>query len=871
MLRMRDFSITRKLTWMNMLVSGAALLLACGAFTTYEIISYRQTMVRDLSVQAQIIGANSVSALLFNDPPSAEATLAALRATPHVTSAWIYAPEGRPFAGYERDRHAPPPALPLVPNGVSEAYWFRDGQLALVRSVNFHEKLTAFVYMQSDLRGLYKRLERFGEIGIGVLLASLLAAFFASWISGRVVAKPIQDLSETARLVSRDQNYAVRAIRRGGRDEISALIDTFNGMLAQIQQRDDALQKTQERFNLALMSAGVGTWSLDIHNRLLTWDDYTYPLFGLKPGTFSGRLEDMKKLVHPDDWENVPRGTKAQVAANGTVESEFRAIWPDGSIHFLAMRSKVYRDGTGKAVRRAGVCWDITANKQAKQALTDSEERYRFLFEANPHSMWIYDPQTLAFLAVNDTAVEHFGFSREEFLKMKTTDLNPRVDERQSAGDAGAVNHGFEGSGTAILQKKDGTIIHVEFASHNLPFGEGNTRLVAVGDITDRKKLEDQLRQSQKMEAIGRLAGGVAHDFNNLLTIIVGYGQMVQEQLEPDDARNGYMTEILKASERAASLTRQLLAFSRQQVLAPRLLDLNELVVNTEKMLRRLIGEDIELATVLRRGLADVKADPGQIEQVIMNLVVNSRDAMPSGGKVTIETSNVELDESYSQEHPEVKPGHYVMLAVSDTGAGMDAETQKRIFEPFFTTKEKDKGTGLGLAMVYGIVKQSGGHIWVYSEINIGTVFKIYFPRCMESKEAVPALPEHAHSARGSETILLVEDEEALRMLVQNILQGRGYKVLAPKEVTEALALSENYGGSIHLLLTDVVMPKMSGRELAQQVITRHKGIKVIYMSGYTNDAIVQHGVLESDVAFLQKPFSPDSVVRKVQEVLDRS
>ncbi len=510
---------------------------------------------------------------------------------------------------------------------------------------------------------------------------------------------------------------------------------------------------------------------------------------------------------------------------------------------------------------------DITARKQAEHALIESEERYRFLFEANPHPMWIYDDGSLGLLAVNDTAVNHFGYSRAEMLEIKIPDLLLRTEN--GAVDLAALKKMLEQGGMGSIRKKDGSVAYVEFASHSLPFGGGTTRLLSVDDITERRKLEDQLRQSQKMEAVGRLAGGVAHDFNNLLTIIAGYGSLVLEQLPAETSAAGYLTEVLKASERAASLTRQLLAFSRQQVLAPRLVDFNDLVTSVEKMMQRLIGENIEVVTILNPRLGQVKADPGQIEQVVMNLIVNSRDAMPKGGQITIETSNVELDKAYAHDHPEVKPGPYVLLAVSDTGIGMDAQVQKRIFEPFFTTKEKGQGTGLGLSMVYGIVRQSGGHIWVYSELNVGTVFKLYFPRSPETELSLPSRVSPSRGARGSETILLMEDEAPLRALVESVLKSKGYKVLAPKEVHKALEICRDHSGPIHLLLTDVVMPKMSGRELAEQVLAIHKNTKVVYMSGYTNDAIVQHGVLDSGVAFVQKPFSPEAIARKVREVLD--
>jgi len=385
----------------------------------------------------------------------------------------------------------------------------------------------------------------------------------------------------------------------------------------------------------------------------------------------------------------------------------------------------------------------------------------------------------------------------------------------------------------------------------------------------DRTRLEEQLRQAHKMEAIGRLAGGIAHDFNNLLTVINGYSELVLNSLGANLHARKNVEQIKKAGRRAATLTRQLLAFSRRQVLQLRVLDLNAVVTNFEAMLQPLIGEDILLEAVLQPGLGLVKVDPGQIEQIILNLTVNARDAMPEGGKLTIETANVELDEAYARRHVSVRPGPYVMLAISDTGCGMDAETQARIFEPFFTTKEHGKGTGLGLATVYGIVKQSGGNIWVYSEPGKGTTFKIYLPRVEGVAEG--SEPAHPRSSilRGSETILLVEDEDMVRSLAREILEAHGYAVSEARDSTEALRVCHTHSGSIHLLVTDVVMPGMSGRELAARLGTIHPETKVLYMSGYTDDAVVRHGVLNAGLAFLQKPFTANAFLCKVREVLD--
>jgi signal transduction histidine kinase/ActR/RegA family two-component response regulator len=385
------------------------------------------------------------------------------------------------------------------------------------------------------------------------------------------------------------------------------------------------------------------------------------------------------------------------------------------------------------------------------------------------------------------------------------------------------------------------------------------------------RNTEKQLVQSQKLEAVGRLAGGISHDFNNLLTVILGYSDISMRHLSEDHPLRRNLEEIVRASERAAALTRQLLAFSRKQVMQPKVFDINTVVTELEKMLRRMIGEDIELRVSLQSGLGNIKADPVQLEQVIMNLVVNARDAMPKGGKLSIETTNVYLDESYARDHVSVEPGHYIMLAISDTGSGMDVETKQRIFEPFFTTKAPGKGTGLGLSMVYGIVRQSGGNIWVYSEEGTGTTFKIYFPRVTDTAEEYKRAATTVEVPKGSETILLVEDADWVRQLARQVLERAGYRVLEANSADAALQIIEasSNGTMLDLLLTDVVMPGMSGNDMSKHVLVRRPNLPVLYMSGYTDDAIVQHGVLEPGINFIQKPFSPDALALKVREVLD--
>ncbi|MCU1287358.1 MAG: multi-sensor hybrid histidine kinase [Acidobacteriales bacterium] len=504
-------------------------------------------------------------------------------------------------------------------------------------------------------------------------------------------------------------------------------------------------------------------------------------------------------------------------------------------------------------------------------SLTDSEARYRSLIQGATYG--IYRSDENGFISVNPAMVSMLGYSSEEEvmslnlsheLYVNPEDRTRLIDEYRRTQRVGNTEvHWKKRSGAPITVRLSGRTVLKENGT-DICF-----EMIAE-DITERRALEEQLRQSQKMEAIGRLAGGVAHDFNNLLTVISGYNEMTIDALGDDHASRPELEEIRKATDRASGLTRQLLAFSRQQVLEAKVLDLNTVVASMDNLLRRLLGEDIEFISHLAHNLGSVKADPGQIGQVIMNLAVNARDAMSGnqGGKITLETANVKLDAGYARQHLSFKPGSYVMLAVSDTGAGMDPETQSHIFEPFFTTKPQGSGTGLGLSTVYGIVKQSGGYIWVYSEIGLGTTFKVYLPRVdAESEESITGA--NRPTKRGVETVLLVEDEEGVRALTRHVLKRSGYTVLEARDGVEALAISEEHGKSIDLLLTDVVLQHMSGREIAQQILKTAPGMRVLYMSGYTDDAVLRHGILTEETFFLQKPFTTDGLIRKVREVLD--
>jgi PAS domain S-box-containing protein len=544
---------------------------------------------------------------------------------------------------------------------------------------------------------------------------------------------------------------------------------------------------------------------------------------------------------------------------------EFRVVRPDGSVRWMLAHAVPVRNEKGEVYRIAGVCSDVTERKKMESELKASEDYYRTILDNIVDAVFVADAEG-KILDANPRALELTGYSREELLRLRVIDTYPPEDRGMGASRVASVVGGTPSIAERRLLRKDGTILVVETNASLLPDGR---MLGTVRDVTERRQLEQQLRQAQKMEAIGRLAGGVAHDFNNVLTAVFGYIDLLREELPANSGAHEDLAEVRKAAERAASLTKQLLAFSRQQVLAPVVVDLNVLVGDFEKMLARVIGEDVELRLALKDDAGNVRADPGQIQQVIMNLIVNARDAMPKGGKILIETSNADLTEQYAELHQPVVPGPYVMLAVTDNGTGMPPQVKARIFEPFFTTKEKGKGTGLGLSTVYGIVKQSGGYIWAYSELGRGTTFKVYLPRVDAPAEQLRK-PTEGKSLTGTETILLAEDDAILRPLARELLEKLGYRVLATEDTPSALAAAAAHRGKIDLLIADVVLPGPSGRELAKRLTETRPEAKVLYVSGYTDDAIVHHGMLEPGLEFLQKPFTPAMLARKVRDVLDK-
>jgi two-component system cell cycle sensor histidine kinase/response regulator CckA len=677
-----------------------------------------------------------------------------------------------------------------------------------------------------------------------------------------VVNAEVRWLHARARLEFGPDGKAVRAI--GVSQDVTAS-----------HQAAEALRASEERFRVMFDVAPVGVAQADpATGRWLAVN----PRMCLITGYSADELlaKRVSEITHPEDrdrdwnlFQNVVKGEAPEYRL------EKRYVRKDGSIAWVNVNMVVLRDAAGHPTRTLAMIEDITERKLAGRdvvrlnaELEEALEWQRQIFEGSRDAVFLSDEEG-RFVAVNHAAEELTGFSRVELRGMRIQDLHHEPDLEAYRTFHHRIMAGERILSASPIRRKDGRRVSVEFNNSLVVIGGKRFMHTAARDTTERVRLEEQLRQAQKMEAIGQLAGGVAHDFNNLLTVISGNSELLLSGTPADDPRRAALSDIRAAGERAAGLTRQLLAFSRKQILEPKLVDAHEVVAGIEKMLRRLIGEDVEILTDLAADPSWVKVDPGQLEQVIMNLAVNARDAMPRGGRLTIATRNIDSKEPVDLEETAGRlPRPRVAISISDTGDGISPKVKPHLFEPFFTTKAVGKGTGLGLATVYGIVKQSGGDVTVESEPGKGATFTVVLPsrpapRRRGSGASLHALP------RGTETVLVVEDEDAVRRIVKIALESTGYRVIEARSGSEALEAARAQAGKIDILVTDVVMPEMSGREVAARITETHPGTRILYMSGYTDDAVVRHGIVESGVAFLQKPFSPLALARKVREVLD--
>jgi two-component system, cell cycle sensor histidine kinase and response regulator CckA len=637
----------------------------------------------------------------------------------------------------------------------------------------------------------------------------------------------------------------------------------------QIHRMRGRLAEREELFRLISENAADMIAVVDMDGRRIFNSDAYQKILGYS--TLELKNSSAMEQIHPDDRERVKEAAGEARRTGIGKNLEYRIRHKNGTWRVLESTSSVIGDVNGIPEKLVIVNRDITERKLASEALRLSEIKFRSVIENAPYGIYRAEASG-KLLLVNPALQKMLGYaSREELLGVNlATDVHADPLENQKLNHLFANQKEFT-EVEVEWKRKDGTPIRARCTGWLVKSADvtGAYFEVFAEDVTEKWLLERQLRMAQKMEAVGRLSGGIAHDFNNLLGVIIGYSQVLKRTLPAGTAFLEHAEEIEKAGQRAAALTRQLLAFSRQQVLAPAVLDLNSLISEMEKLLPRLIGENIEISVVPDSAIGRVKADQGQIEQVIMNLVVNARDAMPQGGRIVIATSNATFDEQYTRHHAGSRAGDYVMLSVTDTGTGIDSDTLAHIFEPFFTTKEQGKGTGLGLATVYGVVKQSGGYVWVQSALARGTSFEVYLPRIEEPVTVVEAVAPIVETFHGAETVLLVEDAAPLRKLTNMLLKQHGYRVLTAANGIAALELVQEKPEKINLLLTDVIMPGMNGRALAERLAPLQPGLRVLYMSGYTDDAIVNHGVLSSGTYLLHKPFSEESLIRKVREVLD--
>jgi two-component system cell cycle sensor histidine kinase/response regulator CckA len=706
-----------------------------------------------------------------------------------------------------------------------------------------------------------------------VILSDFSMPNFSAEQALEVLRESSQDLPFLIISGTIGEEVAVGALQAGAHDFLlkGRLARLGPAIERELRERDNrkarrdaeaALMRSEARFRRLAASGVVGISISTADGVLVEANEALLGMIGYTTeDVAAGRIRGVE--ITPPEWQATNDAAAAELMAHGSCPAfEKEYFRKDGSRVPILIGATRLEDGTVLSISI-----DLTEQKRIEQVLAKTEDLYRRIVETTNEGVWIIDAGgVLTFVNGRMTSLlghdegELVGHHIHEFVAKESLPSLEAILAREDR-ETGQVELRFA--------CKDGRDMWALVDVARLPADPSTSVVGLVVDVTQRRRLEEQLRQAQKMEAVGNLSGGIAHDFNNILSVILSYSSLMLADLKPGDPMRTDLEEVKRAAERASDLTRQLLAFGRQQMLQPRNLDMNQILLGMEKMLRRILREDTELSLLTSHGLGIAFADAGQLEQVVMNLVVNARDAMPAGGKISIETANVELDAAYAAVHHDVIPGAYIMLAVTDTGSGMDKATADRIFEPFFTTKEKGKGTGLGLSMVFGIVKQSKGHIWVYSEPGNGTTFKIYLPRVAGTGVSEPPTVTAPMTLNGTETILLVEDEEQVRVITRAILRRQGYNVIDAQNGGEALLTCEKYPAKIHLLITDVVMPRMSGRELAERLGPMRPEMKVLYISGYTENSVVHHGVLQSDVAFLHKPITPGALSRKVREVLD--
>ncbi len=860
-----------------------------------ELKDSRRELLESTTMSAVIIGEYCSGPLDFGYKEDVKNILETLGNISSLRNATVYDVNGNVFASFDR---IDPEGLPREILGDSTSHFLGD-YLHVLLPIKLRDKQIGSIYLRAsaELSGtIINRIVSMLFIQLGIIILSYLIALKLQGI----ISRPILLLRNATKQISRETDFSIR-VHKEANDEIGELYDEFNNMLDQIEKREaekasaeKALRQSEERYRQLHQNIPVGLFRQPPgpDSRLIMANSSMAEMFGYK--NVDEFLDCPVSSLFFDPEEG--RAVYGKLKAKGhIVAEELKLRKCDGTQFWGSISARVVHDEAGEVVFIDGMCEDITDRRKTEEALRNSEQILDSIVENVPDIIYRLDLDG-NFLFVSD-ALKKYGYTPEELIGTSVFEI-VHPDDREKA--AYCVNERRTGdrrtkSLELRLLKKDRTEVSFEITSNTLK-DSSVFSVDAVGmyssdkpgtksfictqgvarDITERKKaelerenLENQLRQAQKMESVGRLAGGVAHDFNNMLSVILGHSEIALSQLDPAHPLYDSLQEIEKAGQRSADFTKQLLAFARQQTVAPKVLPLNETMEGMLNMLRRLIGEDIDLVWRPGDDLWPVKIDPSQIDQLLANLCVNARDAIGGVGKITIETKNSCLDEAYCSEHTGFLPGEYTMLCVSDSGCGMEAEVVENIFEPFFTTKGKGEGTGLGLSTVYGIVKQNNGFINVYSELNLGTTFNIYLPRHMGKTEQLKAEDHAPQNALRHEAVLLVEDEPAILKMGKVMLEGLGYRVMDAATPGEAITLAEQHSEVINLLITDVVMPEMNGRDLAVRLLTLYPNLKLLFMSGYTADVIAHQGVLDEGVHFLQKPFTVKSLAAKVREVLE--
>ncbi len=872
-MKFRDLTIRNKLIVVILTGSFTCASIVLSLLFLLEIRGYQNELKSDMLLSANLIGDYCAAPLDFGYTQDVEEIIQKINNVPYISHAVVFDLSLNIVASYDRGDSP----LTIIPELTEKVVIRSDKHFHLVKSISLETRKVGSIYIASDSTLKAKIFKLFG-----IAIFSFIGMFGISFIFAiylqRKISGPIITLEEATIAVSNSNDYSLR-VSKVSNDEVGSLFDGFNMMLEQISEKESernvALNKLREKedsLEEAQRIAKMGSWIWDLPTNELFWSDNMCLIHGIKPSEFDGSFETFTSSVHPDDLEFVMSHIQEILKTKIERGLDYRIISREGEIKFVQGYQQMTLNEEGNAIRLNGTLHDITDRKLADDALKESEEKFRSVIEQSNDAIYIlynekFDLVNRRFTEMTGVKIEDTEAPDFDFKDTMTPESKKLLAERDKMRAQGLQPPGvFE----FTIQHMDGQQYEVQASVTRIDYGEGKAFLGILRDISTQKALEDQLRQAQKIESIGHLAGGIAHDFNNLLTPIMGNTELALMGMDPSEPLYEDLREINETASRAGELTRQLLAFSRKQVLEMKSVDLNKLIENFRKILRRTIREDVKIEVKYGTALDHVRVDAHQIEQILMNLLVNAQDAMPSGGTITIETLVSDLDQEFSETHTEVKPGRYVMLLVKDTGEGIDEETSQKIFDPFFTTKAVGKGTGLGLSTVHGIISQHGGHVWVNSEIGIGTTFNLCLPAHKSEFVKFSETDSGLDFYKGSGNILVVEDQEQVRKIASRILKSVGYTIYAPDKIEEAMEIIKNNIISIDLLLTDVIMPETNGRDLYGLLSKIQPDLKVLYMSGYTQDVIAKHGVLEDGINFIQKPLTVETLAMKVKTVLGK-